>query len=133
MKFRFFAPLLLVGMLIAQAKPTPKPDDPTSAPASVKVDSDRAVSLLQLQHKIDETNKQMSDLDNNFLKFQAQAKSQYEAFRTQLAQQQAELDKARADAFKAAKLDPAGYDLELDSMTFKPKPTQAKAAAPAPK
>jgi hypothetical protein len=73
----------------------------------------------------------MTDLNLRFSTLQAQATQQFKELQDQDAKAGAALDAAKTEALKAAKLDPAKYSLDLDTMQVIPNP-EPKAVAQTP-
>jgi DNA repair ATPase RecN len=113
---------LLCSLGFAQTKPV---DPPT-------LSAEQKVSVLTAQHKLDEVEKQMKDLDAQFQQVQTQAKARYQALGEQQTKQKAELDAAIVAAYQQAKAEQSKFDLDLDTLTFKPKPPAATADAKPP-
>lgn len=81
--------------------------------------------LYAVQHKIDVANRQVSALNEEYVKIQARAeqiKSSYITLQSQLEAAAKEMETTAADVFKAAGADKTKYDLDLENMTFVPKP-----------
>jgi uncharacterized protein (DUF3084 family) len=102
-----------------------KPADPPAVP---QLTADQKVAVLSAQHKLDDVEKQMKDLDANFQQLQTQAKAQYQVLADKQKSLKAALDATMSDTFKAAKVDQTKYDIDLDALGFKLKPTTAQAA-----
>jgi uncharacterized phage infection (PIP) family protein YhgE len=115
----------LVPALMAQTK---TPLDPPPVP---QLTAEQKIPTLVAQHKLDEIQKQMKDLDSQFNAVQQQAKTRYQELSEQEKKLKAELEEATNEAYKVAHADKNQFDLD-DTMTFKAKPTKAEAAPPAP-
>jgi hypothetical protein len=101
-----------------------KPADPpapkiTLAPSPVKDE------LYSAVHKRDTAEKQIADLNSRFLQLQQQATQQLQQLQAQDKQAADAIEAAKTKAFASAKLDPAKYDLDLETMEFSPKPAPA--------
>jgi hypothetical protein len=119
---------LLCSLAFSQAKPA----DPAPAPVPT-LSAEQKVSLLTLQHKLDATQKQMKDLDLQFQQLQTNAKNQFQSLQQQESAQKAELDAAQKRVLSDMKLDPARYDLNLETLAITAKPEPPKPAETAKK
>ena len=129
MKTLRFAVFLLTSFAIAQ---TPVPPKPADSPAPLTLAPSPAKDALYAAiHRRDQIEKQMTDLNLRFSTLQAQATQQFKELQDQDAKAGAALDAAKTEALKAAKLDPAKYSLDLDTMQVIPNP-EPKAVAQTP-
>src|SRR5579863_9755740 len=117
--------LFFCACVFAQTKPV----DPPAVP---QLTADQKVAVLSAQHKLDDVEKQMKDLDTSFQQIQTQAKTQYQTLADKENTLKAALDLAKSNTFAAAKVDQTKYDIDMDALEFKLKPTTAQAAPPAP-
>jgi hypothetical protein len=119
------AALMLCSFAGAQSKPA----DPPPAPAA-KIPLAPSIAKDELWvavHKRDMAQKQISDLTAQFVQMQNQATTKMQSLQAQEKQTEADIDAAKVKAYAAAKLDPAKYDLDLETMEFSAKtPVEAK-------
>jgi hypothetical protein len=132
MKYPALATLTAVCALffgaLAQNAPSPKPADPPAAevtkPAKLTESEKKPVpeavhdALYKAQHQHDQSQKQISDINMQFIQVQAQAKQQMDAAQAKDKEAQAALDKATAEAYKIAGLSQDEWKLDIDSMEF---------------
>jgi outer membrane murein-binding lipoprotein Lpp len=106
--------LMLCTFGLAQSKPA----DP---PAKIPVTLESRDPLRAAIHKQDQVQKQISDLTAQFVQMQNQATTKMQTLQAQEKQTEADIEAAKLKAYAAAKLDPAKYDLDLDTMEFSTK------------
>jgi hypothetical protein len=96
-----------------------KPADP---PAKISLPPSAAKDeLWSAVHKRDQAQKQIADLNARFLQLQQQATAQLQTLQAQDKQAADAIEAAKTKAYAATKLDPAKYDLDLETMEFSPK------------
>ncbi len=103
--------LMLSGLALGAN--APKEKDLTKIP-----DANYA-TLLKAQHAFDQD-------ELNYASLQEQIRQAMNAIQNRLATDQKKLEDARAAAYKAAGVDPAGFDTNLDLGVFTPKKAVAK-------
>lgn len=111
----FPAVLMLCSFASAQSKPV---DPPAKIPLAPSIAKDE---LWTAVHKRDMAEKQISELNTRFLQLQQQATTQLTQLQAQDKQAVDAIEAAKSKAYAAAKLDPAKYDLDLETMEFSPK------------
>ena len=119
---------------------TPQPPDSPPPISSVDLPDSAVVKLLETQHQLDEVSSKQKDLqiqvDRLYDQFMAapemkKIQRQMDDLNDQQAQLRATMDQAKVEALKAAKVDPAKFDVDvpgLEKAIPKPQgPQQAKA------
>jgi hypothetical protein len=101
------------------------PAPPAKIPLAPSIVKDE---LWVAVHKRDMAQKQMSDLNAQLMQIQGQATQKMQTLQGQQKQAEVDIEAAKAKAYAAAKLDPAKYDFDLETMEF-----SAKAASEAKK
>lgn len=118
---------LLVGLSHSQTPAPAKPVPPEFSDATAK-------ALLLLQHKIDDTEKQIYDLNAQLQALQMKAKDHYAELAATEETQKKDLADQENKALKALGLDVTKWSVDHDTMTPKeitpppPSPTPAPAA-----
>lgn len=100
------------------------------APVKIPVPAADKDNLRALIHKQDKIEKQVAELNAQFMKLQQQAIAQMQGLQADQEKQKKAIDAAETQAFAAAKLDPAKYTLDEDAMEFTPKPELKAPAEP---
>jgi len=125
----------------AQANPTDPPAAEVTKPAKLTEAAPKPVpsaakeALFEAMHAHDKAQKQISDINLQFLQVQAQAKQQMDMAQAQEKTSAAAVAKAEDEAYKAAGLERKDYKIDDDAMQFTPvgaTPRANKAPAPAP-
>jgi len=131
--------LCTLGTLgVAQAKPVDQTPAAATKPAKLTTPErtpvpDSAKEALRIAiHQHDQAQKQISDINLQFLQVQSQAKTQMEAAQKKEQESQAAITRAEDEAYKAAGLDRAGYAIDDETMQFSAKAMPPAKAAPAP-
>lgn len=121
--------LTLCSFAAAQSTPAAHNNDPPAAPATIKasVPLESRDSLRAAIHKRDVDDKQISDLTSQFAQMQSQAQTKMQSLQTDKEKWSKLIESEKKQAFVNAKLDPAQYDLDEDTMEFSAKlPAAAK-------
>lgn len=122
------ASLAFCGYVIGFAQ-SPAPAKPADPPAKVALPSSPAKdALYSAIHKRDQADKDLTDLNLKLTQLQNQAAQQYQQLQARKQQADIAVDAARSEAYKAAKLDPAKFELNDETMEFTAKPEPAKEA-----
>jgi uncharacterized lipoprotein YehR (DUF1307 family) len=111
------------------AAPVPPPaptatTKPTPEPAKITVPLSVREPLLAAIHKQDKIEKQISDLNMQFVQIQQRAQQQLQQLQQQKTAADAAVESAKKKAFEAVNLDAKKYEIDADAepMQFMPKP-----------
>jgi hypothetical protein len=122
--------LMLCSFADAQSKPTVPPvSTADAAPNTVKipVPLESRDPLRSAIHKQDQDDKQISDLTSQFAQMQSQAQTKMQGLQADKEKWSKLIESEKKQAFVDAKLDPAKYDLDSETMEFSAKlPAEAK-------
>jgi hypothetical protein len=106
---------------------TPPAPAPAASPAKVAIPPSTVKDeLASALHKRDAAQKQISDLQLNFIQVQAQATQKLQALQAQEKQATDAIDAAKKKLLAAAKLDPAHYTVSEDPIEAVAKPEPKK-------
>lgn len=114
--------LTLCSFAGAQSKPADPP-----APIKIPVSLESRDPLREAIHKQDQNDKQISDLSSQFAQMQNQAQTKMQGLQADKEKWSKLIEAEKKQAFVNAKLDPAKYDLDSETMEFSAKlPAEAK-------
>jgi hypothetical protein len=114
--------LTLCSFAGAQSKPADPP-----APIKIPVSLESRDTLRAAIHKQDLDDKQISDLTAQFAQMQNQAQTKMQGLQADKEKWSKLIEAEKKQAFVNAKLDPAKYDLDSETMEFSAKlPAEAK-------
>lgn len=127
----FSVVLMLCSFAAAQAAP-PEPVDPPKA-EKVQVPLDARDALRAAIHQQDKIEKQISDLNAQFLQYQSRAQQQSQSLQGQQKAAAEAVEASKKKAYEAANLDDAKWSIDTETMEFTAKPEQKAEASPATK
>jgi TolA-binding protein len=114
---------LVLSCSVAFAQAPPKPADPPKA-EKIAVPLEARDNLRAAIHKQDQIEKQISDLNSQFLQVQSRAQQQSQSLQSQEKAAADAVEAAKVEAYKAAKLDRAKWEIDIEGMEFSAKPEQ---------